>query len=217
MDDFVLAPMIEHTQLSATASRAQIENLCRQAMAHHFWGVCVNPIWVQFCAKLLAPSAQKTVTVVGFPLGACGTPTKVYATALAVAQSVDEIDMVISLGALKDRDYHAVEQDIRAVVQAAEGKVVKAIIETALLSDEEKKDACQMAEQAGASFVKTSTGFAKTGATVQDVALMRAVIGPHMGVKASGGIRNRQLAEALIDAGARRLGVSASLDLLLSH
>lgn len=214
MQDIDLAQKIEHTLLAVTATASQIQTLCQQAVEHRFWGVCVHPVWVEQCVAALAATQQRTVTVVGFPLGACGMATKAYAAQLAVAQSVDEIDMVMHVGAFKARDYRGVEEDIRAVVAAAEDKVVKVIIETAVLSDAEKVCACQIAEQAGAHFVKTSTGFAKTGATVQDVTLMKAAIGAHMGVKASGGIRDRALAEALVAAGASRLGLSTSLDVM---
>lgn len=202
---------IDHTLLKADATEAQIRLLCAEAVEHKFCAVCVNGSRVRFARQILDKSSVKIAAVVGFPLGAMETSSKAHETADAVANGADEIDMVMNIGQLKDGDKEAVLEDIRAVVHAASGRPVKAIIETALLNNEQKVLACQLAVQAGASFVKTSTGFEATGATAEDVRLMRETVGSNIGVKASGGIKNRQLALAMIEAGANRIGTSSGI------
>ncbi|PIQ23616.1 deoxyribose-phosphate aldolase [bacterium (Candidatus Blackallbacteria) CG17_big_fil_post_rev_8_21_14_2_50_48_46] len=206
-----LAPLIDHTLLKAEATEAQVRQLCAEAKEYSFASVCVNPTWVSLCAQLLKGTPVKVCTVIGFPLGATDSQTKADETRHAVANGAQEIDMVINVGALKSGKEKLVEEDIRAVVQAASGNTVKVIFETALLSDSEKVIACQLSEKAGAHFVKTSTGFGPGGATEQDVALMRRTIRPDMEVKASGGIRDRETAIKMVQAGATRIGASASI------
>lgn len=202
---------IDHTVLKADATEAQIRQLCAEALEHKFYAVCVNGSRVRLAKQILDKSAVKIAAVVGFPLGAMDTSSKAHETAGAIANGADEIDMVIDIGQLKDGNAEAVREDIQAVVQAASGRPVKVIIETALLTNEQKVLACQLAVRAGANFVKTSTGFAATGATVEDVILMRKTVGPNIGVKASGGIKNRQMALAMIEAGANRIGTSSGI------
>ena len=206
-----LASYIDHTLLKADATEAQIRTLCAQAREFHFASVCVNPRWVALCAQELAGSGVKVCTVIAFPLGASVSAVKAAETRQAVADGADELDMVISVGDLKTGNNETVQADIRAVVRAAAGKTVKVIIETCLLTDEEKTRACKLAMAAGADFVKTSTGFSAGGATVADVRLMRAAVGPNFGVKAAGGIRTREQALAMIEAGATRIGASAGV------
>ena len=206
-----LASYIDHTLLKADATEAQITRLCEEAREHRFASVCVNPRWVALCAQLLAGSGVRVCTVIGFPLGASSSAIKAAETRQAVADGADELDMVISVGDLKAGNNEFVRADIRGVVKAAEGRTVKVIIEACLLTDEEKSLACKLAMAAGADFVKTSTGFSTSGATVADVKLMRAAVGPNFGVKAAGGIRTRQDALAMIEAGANRLGASAGI------
>lgn len=206
-----LASYIDHTLLKADATEAQITRLCAEAREHRFASVCVNPRWVALCAQLLAGSGVRVCTVIGFPLGASSSEIKAAETRQAVADGADELDMVISVGDLKAGNNEFVHADIRGVVKAAEGRTVKVIIEACLLTDEEKSLACKLAMAAGADFVKTSTGFSTGGATVADVKLMRAAVGPNFGVKAAGGIRTRQDALAMIEAGANRLGASAGI------
>jgi len=206
-----LASYIDHTLLKADATEAQITRLCAEAREHRFASVCVNPRWVALCAQLLAGSGVRVCTVIGFPLGASSSAIKAAETRQAVADGADELDMVISVGDLKAGNNEFVHADIRGVVKAAEGRTVKVIIEACLLTDEEKSLACKLAMAAGADFVKTSTGFSTGGATVADVKLMRAAVGPNFGVKAAGGIRTRQDALAMIEAGANRLGASAGI------
>ncbi|HNS38974.1 MAG TPA: deoxyribose-phosphate aldolase [Promineifilum sp.] len=211
--DVNIARLIDHTLLKADASQDQIAQLCYEARTHHFASVCINPTNVRLCAQLLKGSDVKVCTVVGFPLGATSTPAKAYETQQAIRDGATEIDIVINVGALKSRDYKAVYEDIAAVVSVthAANDLVKVIIETALLTDEEKVIACQLSKAAGADFVKTSTGFGPGGATVDDVALMRRVVGPSLGVKASGGVRNYADAQAMVAAGATRIGASAGV------
>ncbi len=211
--DTNLAGMIDHTLLKPDASQDQIAQLCYEARTHSFASVCVNPAHVRLCAQLLKGSNVDVCTVVGFPLGATPATVKAYETQQAIRDGASEIDMVINIGALKSRDYRAVLEDIGAVVRAAHAgnALVKVIIEAALLTDEEKVIASQLAKAAGADYVKTSTGFGPGGATVEDVALMRRVVGPDIGVKAAGGVRNLADARALIAAGATRLGASAGV------
>lgn len=211
-----LARVIDHTLLRHEASMAQIMQLCQEARTYGFASVCVNPIWVRLCAELLRGAAPLVCTVAGFPLGASAPEIKAREAEQAIRDGACEIDMVINLGALKSRDYEFVARDIVAVVQASHrhGAGVKVIIEAALLTDDEKVLACRIARWAGADFVKTSTGFGPGGATVADVALMRQVVGPDMGVKAAGGIRTLADARAMIAAGATRIGASASVAIM---
>ena len=206
-----LASYIDHTLLKADATEAQITRLCEEAREHRFASVCVNPRWVALCAQLLAGSGVRVCTVIGFPLGASSSAIKAAETRQAVADGADELDMVISVGDLKAGNNEFVRADIRGVVKAAEGRTVKVIIEACLLTDEEKSLACKLAMAAGADFVKTSTGFSTGGATVADVKLMRAAVGPNFCVKAAGGIRTRKDALAMIEAGANRIGASAGI------
>jgi len=208
--------MIDHTLLRADATPAEVERLCREAREYGFASVCVNSGHVRLCAGLLAGSPVKVCSTVGFPLGAMSTWAKVQETTRAIDDGAREIDMVMNIGMLKSGRREIVQDDIRAVVEAAHPRqaIVKVILETGLLQDEEKVAACAIAQQAGADFVKTSTGFGHGGATVADVALMRKTVGPAMGVKASGGIRTREDALALIKAGASRLGASAGVHIV---
>jgi deoxyribose-phosphate aldolase len=207
------AGLVDHTLLKPEASEADITRLCEEAAQYRFASVCVNPSWVKTSACVLRGSGVPVCTVVGFPLGATLADVKAYETRRAIFDGAREIDMVINIGALKSGDDCAVEYDIRSVVEAAhgEGVLVKTIIETALLTDEEKVRACLAAKRAGADFVKTSTGFAKAGATVADVALMRRTVGPELGVKAAGGVRGIADARAMLEAGATRIGASVGV------
>jgi deoxyribose-phosphate aldolase len=207
-----LARLIDHTLLKPEATEAQIRTLCAEARQYQFAAVCVNPSWVSLCAELVSGSDVRVCTVIGFPLGATTTVVKVVEARDAIANGATEIDMVINIGALKSGNDDLVRRDIGEVVMAAQGKaLVKVILETALLTREEKIKACLFAKQAGADFVKTSTGFGPGGATIEDVALLRETVGKQMGVKASGGIRDRAAAVAMVAAGATRLGTSASV------
>lgn len=206
-----LAPLIDHTLLKPEATEAQVRQLCAEAKQYSFASVCVNPTWVPLSAQLLKGTPVKVCTVIGFPLGATDSKTKADETRNAIANGAQEIDMVLNVGALKSGKEKLVEEDIRAVVQAAAGNTVKVIFETSLLSDSEKVLACQLSTNAGAHFVKTSTGFGTAGATEQDVALMRRTIRPDMEVKASGSIRDRETAIKMVQAGATRIGASASI------
>jgi len=210
-----LASLIDHTLLKPEATRDQVEQLCREAAQFCFASVCVNPVWVPLCAEILRGSGVKVCTVIGFPSGAHSPDVKAYETRRAVEQGAEEVDMVINIGALKSKDYALVENDIRGVVQAAgRDTVVKVILETSLLTREEKIMGSSLSKAAGADFVKTSTGFAGGGATVEDVKLMRETVGPEIGVKASGGIRSKEDAEAMVEAGANRLGASAGIKIV---
>jgi deoxyribose-phosphate aldolase len=208
-----VAALIDHTILKPEANASDIRKLCSEARQFGFAAVCVNPYWVPLCVKELQGSAVKICTVVGFPLGATTTAAKVAETNEAVRSGAREIDMVVNIGELKSGYLEAVEADIRAVVAAAHGAgaIVKVILETAALSEEQKVAGCNIAKVAGADFVKTSTGFGPGGATVEDVALMRRCVGDEMGVKASGGVRTLEDAEKMIAAGATRIGSSASV------
>ncbi len=203
--------LFDHTILKADATREMVEKVCREAREHHFMSVCVNSYYTGFVADELQGSDVKVCTVVGFPLGQMSTKAKAAETRIAVEDGADEIDMVINVGALKDKDDAVVFEDIKAVREACEGRVLKVIIETCLLSEEEKVRACRLAMEAKADFVKTSTGFSTGGATKEDVALMRKTVGDAMGVKASGGIRDKEKAMEMIEAGANRLGTSATI------
>jgi deoxyribose-phosphate aldolase len=209
-----LAGLIDHTILAADATSLQVTRFCEEALQHAFCSVCVNSKFVPLVAGLLRGSRVRCCSVVGFPLGAAASEAKAAEAAWARAAGADEIDMVMAIGALKDGDIDAVRHDIASVRAACAGAVLKVIIETCLLDDAEKRIASLAAQQAGADFVKTSTGFSRGGATVDDVALMRATVGPTMGVKASGGIRTREAAEAMVAAGATRIGASASLAII---
>jgi deoxyribose-phosphate aldolase len=210
-----LAGFIDHTILKADATRDEILKLCEEAAAHHFASVCVNPMWVTLCAEALQGSGVAVCTVVGFPLGASESEIKALETRRAVQQGATEIDMVIPVGLLKGGDYRAVYQDIAVVRRESLGVAcLKVIIEAALLSDAEKVAACALAKDAGADYVKTSTGFAKSGATVSDVRLMRRVVGRDVVVKAAGGIKDRASADAMIAAGANRIGASAGVKIV---
>ncbi len=206
-----LASYIDHTLLKPETSRAQIKKLCHEAMEHSFYAVCVNSRFVEVCKSALHGSQVKIASVVGFPLGACSTSTKVYEAVEAIKNGADEIDMVLSIGAIKDNDWAYVKEDILQVVQAIPKSVVKVIIETALLSEDEKVKACRICLEAGAHFVKTSTGFNGGGATVSDITLMKKIVGDQAQVKASGGIKDIATAEKMIAAGATRLGTSSGV------
>ncbi len=203
--------LFDHTILKADATRADVERVCREAVQYGFMSVCVNSFYTAFVAERLKGSGVKVCTVIGFPLGQMSTRAKAAETRIAVEDGADEIDMVINVGALKDRDYETVLTDIRQVKEACGGALLKVIIETCLLAEEEKVKACELAVEAGADFVKTSTGFSTGGAVCEDVALMRRIVGESVGVKASGGIRDTQTAERMVEAGASRLGTSATI------
>ena len=205
---------IDHTLLKADATKEQITKLCNEAKEHDFASVCVNTSYVPLCADLLKGSDVKVCCVVGFPLGAMNTASKAFEAKTAVSNGANEVDMVINIGALKDKDYNYVTKDIEAVVNASKPAIVKVIIETCLLTDEEKVEACKCAMKANAEFVKTSTGFSTSGATVEDVALMRKTVGTVCKVKAAGGIRSYEDAIKMIDAGADRLGCSAGIKIV---
>jgi len=211
LDKVSLARMIDHTLLKPEATQEQILQLCQEAKEHHFATVCVNPCWVKLCAEALQGTDVGVCSVVGFPLGANTSCLKTEESKRAVTDGATEIDMVINIGRLKSNDLAFVRNDIYQVVTAATPAHVKVIIETCLLTDEEKVAACVLAKDAGAHFVKTSTGFNKTGATVEDVVLMRKVVGHEFGVKAAGGIRDLPTALSMIKAGANRIGASASV------
>lgn len=211
-----VAGYIDHTLLKPDATRAEIEKLCREAAEYHFATVCVNPAWVGLCASLLRGTGVGVCSVVGFPLGATTPDVKAYETRRAVFDGAREIDMVINVGALKSGDVRLVEKDIDAVASVCRqtGATSKVIIEAALLTDDEKVTACTLAKAAGADYVKTSTGFGPGGATVADVALMRRVVGPEMGVKAAGGVRDLEGLQAMVAAGATRVGASAGVKIV---
>ena len=211
----VVAATIDHTLLKPIATAEQIRELCAEARANKFASVCVNPVWVPLVAKELSGSGVAVCTVIGFPLGANATETKVEEAKLAIKHGAQEVDMVINVGALKSGDLRALEDEIRAVVKASAPKaIVKVIIETCFLSDEEKRAACELAVKAGAHFVKTSTGFGTGGATAEDVRLMRKTVGGACKVKASGGIRSYHDAILMLEAGADRLGTSSGVAII---
>lgn len=213
-----LAGYIDHTILKPDATREQVLQVCEEAKAHGFWSVCVNPYYVSVVADALKGSTVKVCSVIGFPLGASVTAVKVAETRQAIADGAGEIDMVINIAALKNGEDSVVRQDIESVVAALEGKaILKVILETCLLTKEEKIRACELSKTAGAHFVKTSTGFSSGGATAEDIQLMRRVVGSQMGVKASGGIRSREIALEMINAGADRIGASASVAIVLNE
>lgn len=203
---------MDHTLLKPEATKQQIEKLCKEAKEYGFYSVCVNPIWVKEAAQQLKNSNVKVCTVIGFPLGATTPGVKAFEAKNAIDNGASEVDMVIAIGKLKAGEYTAVQEDIGAVVNAAKGKaLVKVIIETCLLTEAEKVKACQLAVQAGADYVKTSTGFSTAGAKVEDIRLMRKTVGEDIGVKASGGIRDKETALKMIEAGASRIGASSSV------
>ena len=214
MDKKTIASMIDHTLLKQEATPAQVEKLCAEAAEYHFASVCVNPVYIPLAARLLDGTGVKVCCVVGFPLGAIAPEQKAAEAASCAAMGAEELDMVIHVGAAKAGDWALVQRDIAGVVKAAAGRTVKVIIETCLLTDEEKVKACEAAKAAGADFVKTSTGFSTGGATTHDIALMRKTVGPEMGVKASGGIRDYATAMAMIEAGANRIGASAGIEIV---
>jgi deoxyribose-phosphate aldolase len=211
-----IASTIDHTLLKPDATEAQIRTLCEEAARFHFASVCVNPAFVGLCAKLLAGTGVKVCTVIGFPLGATTTPVKAFEARKAIREGAREVDMVLNVGALKSGNYDLVFHDIREVAEATHegGAILKVILETALLNDEEKVAGCVLSQRARADFVKTSTGFSSGGATLRDVAIMRATVGPDMGVKAAGGIRNYLDAVGMIEAGATRIGASAGVQIV---
>lgn len=207
-----MAKYIDHTILNADATEKDIQRICIEAKEYNFKTVCINPGWVDYAAHLLKGTDVGITTVIGFPLGANTSEIKAAEAKQAVEKGVSDVDMVINIGALKNEDYTTVLNDIKAVVDAVDGKaIVKVIIETSLLNKTEKIRVCELAKQAGADFVKTSTGFSTGGATLDDVKLMRATVGPKMGVKASGGVRSYEDAVAMIEAGATRIGASSGI------
>lgn len=205
---------IDHTLLKAVATKDDILKLCNDAYKEHFASVCVNPCNVEFAHSLLKGTDVKVCTVIGFPLGANASDVKAYEATRAIADGADEVDMVINIGAAKAHDYETVLNDIKTVVKAANGVLTKVIIETCYLTDEEKVICSKLAKEAGADFVKTSTGFGTGGATASDVKLMREAVGPEMGVKASGGVRNKVQMEEMINAGATRIGTSNGVTIM---
>ncbi|MCB2307082.1 deoxyribose-phosphate aldolase [Clostridium estertheticum] len=210
-----IATIIDHTELKPDATKEQILKLIKEAKTNKFASVCVNPKWTKEASLGLKDSGVSVCVVIGFPLGANTTETKAFEVSDAIKNGATEVDMVISIGELKDKNYTYVEDDIRAVVEAAKGKaLVKVIIETCLLTKDEKIKACQIAKKAGADFVKTSTGFSKGGATIEDVKLMRETVGKEMGVKASGGIHTKEEAMQMINAGANRIGTSSGISII---
>lgn len=209
-----LNKLIDHTLLKPEATKAQIEKLCGEAAEYDFKSVCVNPYYVKYAKELLKGSNVLVCTVIGFPLGQNTTEVKVMETKDAIQNGADEIDMVINIGALKSKDENYVLNEIKEIRNACKGKTLKVIIETCLLTDEEKITVCKLSKEAGADFVKTSTGFSTHGATVEDVKLMRETVGEDIGVKASGGIRDRETALKMVEAGATRLGVSAGVEIV---
>ena len=212
-----IAKLIDHTILKANTTKEDVMKVIEEAKKYKFASVCINPTWVKLAADELVGHDVDVCTVIGFPLGESTTETKAFETKDAIAKGATEVDMVINVGALKDGDNELVEKDIYEVVQAAKGKaLVKVIIETCLLTDEEKVRACELSVKAGADFVKTSTGFSTGGATAEDIALMRKTVGPNVGVKASGGVRTREDADKMVAAGASRVGASASVAIVLN-
>lgn len=206
-----IAQYIDHTLLKPEATRAQIQKLCEEALVHKFYAVCVNSSMISVCKEILKNSAVKIAAVIGFPLGACDTSTKVFETTRALNLGATEIDMVVHLGAVKSQDWSYVEKDIKDVVMAAQGHPVKVILETHMLTEEEKRKVCEISLHAGAHFVKTSTGFSGGGATVEDVTLMKSIVQNKAQVKASGGVRDFDAAVKMITAGATRIGTSSGV------
>lgn len=207
-----IASIIDHTILKPDTTKEMVKKVCDEAKNYKFASVCVNPYYVKFVKEQLEGTGIKVTSVIGFPLGCTPKEVKAFEAERAIADGADELDMVINIGALKDKEYEIVKEDIKAVVDAAKGKaIVKVIIETCLLTEEEKIVACKLAKEAGAHFVKTSTGFSSGGAIIEDVKLMRETVGKDMGVKASGGVRDIKKAKAMVEAGATRIGASSSV------
>ena len=209
-----IAKLIDHTSLRPDTTGIQIEVLCKEALKYNFYSVCINPYFIPLAKTFLANSEVKICTVVGFPLGANLSRVKTYEAKEAVKEGADEIDMVVNISALKDKDYQKVQEDIESVVRTINGLTCKVILETALLNNQEKEAACRIACEAGAHFVKTSTGFESGGATVEDVRLMRKTVGDHLGVKAAGGIRDYATALKMVEAGATRIGASKGVEIV---
>lgn len=210
-----LAKKIDHTKLKADTTQDEIAALTKEAKEHGFWSVCINPVWIPFAKEELAGSDVKICTVIGFPLGANSSKTKAFETNLAINDGADEVDMVINVGALKQAQYDVVLEDIKAVVNEAKGRaLVKVIIETALLTKEEIIKVCELSVEAGADYVKTSTGFSTAGATAENVKLMKDTVGEKALVKASGGVRTTSDAEAMVAAGASRIGASDGVKII---
>ncbi|MDD3655706.1 MAG: deoxyribose-phosphate aldolase [Atribacterota bacterium] len=209
-----IARLIDHTALRPDVTGMQIEKLCKEALQYHFYSVCINASFIPLARAFLSTSEVKICTVVGFPLGATLSRVKAYEAEEAAKEGAEEIDMVINVSTLKDKDYQKVQEDIKLVVKAVSGLICKVILENCLLTDQEKEVACQIAAEAGASFVKTSTGFEQGGATVEDIKLMRNVVGNHMGIKAAGGIRDYKAALQMVEAGATRIGASKGVEIV---
>lgn len=217
-DKMKLAKYFDHTILNPDATNEDVLKVCKEAKEHDFFSVCVNPYYVALVSKALKGTDVKVTSVIGFPLGASVSEVKAFEAKRAIADGANEIDMVINIAALKNKEYDYVQKDIEAVVKACgEDALLKVIIETCLLSDEEKVKACELAKTAKADYVKTSTGFSTGGATVEDVKLMRKTVGPDLGVKASGGVRDAEKAKAVIDAGATRIGASSSVKIVMGE
>jgi len=215
MNNSELAAIIDHTILKPETKKDDVMKVCEEAKKYNFASVCINPTWVRLVANELKNSTVKVCTVIGFPLGASTSDVKAYETKKAIEEGANEIDMVINIGAIKSGDWNYVENDIKAVVKEAKGKaIVKVILETCLLTNEEKIKACEICVKAGADFVKTSTGFSTAGATVEDIQLMRKAVGEKLGVKASGGVRDRKTALDMVNAGASRIGTSSSVKIV---
>lgn len=213
-----IANLIDHTLLKAESSKEMVEKLCIEAKEYKLFSICVNPYYVSLAKELLSGSGVKIATVIGFPLGANTKEVKAFEAKNAVENGANEVDMVINIGALKNKDYNLVRDDIKAVVESVKEKsIVKVIIETCLLTDEEKIKACELSKEAGADFVKTSTGFSIGGATVEDIKLMKSVVKDNLKIKASGGIRDYGKAKLMVQAGANRIGASASVDIVKSE
>lgn len=209
-----LANYIDHTLLKPSATIEDIEKVIEEAKTYKFYSVCINPYWVSYCYNRLRDTEIKVCTVIGFPLGSSSTETKIFETKQAIQDGASEIDMVLNIGELKANHDDIVQRDIESVVEAAGDITVKVIIETSLLTENEKIRACQLAKKANADFVKTSTGFSGGGATIEDIMLMRKIVGLEMGVKASGGIKDKSTANAMIEAGASRIGASSSIEII---
>lgn len=215
MNNKELAKMIDHTLLKPEAKEEDVKKLCEEALEYNFASVCVNPTYVPIASEMLKGSDVKVCTVIGFPLGANSSQTKAFESGDAIKNGAEEVDMVINIGAVKSGQWEKVENDIKAVVESAKDKaLVKVILETCLLTDDEKVKACECSVKAGADFVKTSTGFSKSGATIEDVKLMRQTVGKGLGVKASGGVRDREGALSMIEAGATRIGASSGIKIV---
>jgi len=208
------AKMIDHTVLKADATKEMVTIIIKEAIKYEFASVCINPTWVRYASEMLKDSNVKVCTVIGFPLGANTSAVKAFETKDAINNGADEIDMVINIGALKDKNYQLVEDDIRAVVEASDGKTVKVIIETCLLTEDEIVKASELAMNAKATFVKTSTGFSTRGAIVKDVVLMKQTVGDVLEIKASGGVKTKEDLEAMVEAGATRIGTSSGVSLV---